>query len=85
MEDIELVVLPGRDFAADRMNRKLLTDGVILVNVMVVIWTDEKLGGVSLSTLKAESLAASEQIRELLTIREMLHKIGMAHGLPMTL
>ena len=73
------------DFAADKLYRKSLTGGVILLNGMAVSWTAKKQGGVSLSTMEAEFVAASEQTRELLGIREMLGEIGMPPGLPMTL
>lgn len=73
------------DFAADKLDRKSLTGGVILLNGMAVSWTAKKQGGVSLSTMEAEFVAASEQTRELLGIREMLGEIGMPPGLPMTL
>ena len=48
-------------------------------------WTAKKQGGVSLSTTKAEFVAASEQTRELLGIREMLAEIGIAPKLPIIL
>ena len=52
---------------------------------MSVSWTSKKQGGVSLSTMKAEFVAASEQARELLGIREMLNEIGKPPALPMVL
>ena len=50
---------------------------------MAVGWSAKKQGSVSLSTMKAESVAASDFSRELLGVRKMLSKIGMAPELPM--
>uniref|UniRef100_A0AAV1UB90 Uncharacterized protein n=1 Tax=Peronospora matthiolae TaxID=2874970 RepID=A0AAV1UB90_9STRA len=83
--DSELESHSDADFAADKLDRKSLTGGVIFLNGMAVSWTAKKQGGVSLSTMEAEFVAASEQTRELLGIREMLREIGMPPGLPMTL
>ena len=71
------------DFAADKSDRKSLTGGIILLNGMTVGWSAKKQGGVSLSTMEAEFVAASETARELLGLREMLSEIGMAPKLPM--
>ncbi|CAI5725764.1 unnamed protein product [Peronospora destructor] len=71
------------DFAADKNDRKSLTGGIILLNGMAVGWSTKKQGGVSLSTMEAEFVAASEVARELLGVREMLNEIGMALELPM--
>uniref|UniRef100_A0AAV1TE09 Polyprotein n=1 Tax=Peronospora matthiolae TaxID=2874970 RepID=A0AAV1TE09_9STRA len=50
---------------------------------MAISWSAKKQGGVSLSTMEAEFVAASEIARELLGVREMLIEIGMAPELPM--
>ena len=71
------------DFAADKSDRKSLTGGIILLNGMTVGWSAKKQGGVSLSTMEAEFVAASEIARELLGLREMLNEIVMAPQLPM--
>ena len=42
------------DFAADKMDRKLLTGKLILLKDMAVSWTAKKQGGVSISTMYAE-------------------------------
>ena len=52
---------------------------------MPVSWTAKKQGGVALSTMEADFVAASEQVRELLGIREMLCEIGKPRMLPMPL
>uniref|UniRef100_A0AAV1UPI6 Polyprotein n=1 Tax=Peronospora matthiolae TaxID=2874970 RepID=A0AAV1UPI6_9STRA len=71
------------DFAADKSDRKSLTGGIILLNGMAISWSAKKQGGVSLSTMEAEFVAASEIAREMLGVREMLIEIGMAPELPM--
>ncbi|CAI5728715.1 unnamed protein product [Peronospora farinosa] len=73
------------DFAADKQDRKSITGGVVRLNDMVVSWCAKKQGGVTLSTMEAEFLAASEVERELLGIRETLREIGMEPEPPMTM
>ena len=62
-----------------------LTGGVIRLNGMSISWTVKKQGGVSISTMEAELVAAYEQARELIGIREMLSEIGNPLALPMLL
>ena len=59
-----------------------MTGGIILLNGMAVGWSAKKQGGVSLSTMEAEFVAASEIARELLGVREMLSEIVMSPELP---
>uniref|UniRef100_A0AAV1UV28 Uncharacterized protein n=1 Tax=Peronospora matthiolae TaxID=2874970 RepID=A0AAV1UV28_9STRA len=47
---------------------------------MAISWSAKKQGGVSLSTMEAEFVAASEIALELLGVREMLGEIGMAQS-----
>ena len=62
-----------------------MTGVIVRLNGMPVRWMAKKQGGVSLSTMEAEFVAASEQVRELLGIREMLCEIGKPPMLPMAL
>ena len=82
---IQLEAYSDADFAAEKSDRKSLTGGIIRMNGMPVSWTSKKQGGVSLSTMEAEFVAASKQARELLGIREMLNEIGKPPALPMVL
>ena len=54
-----------------------------MLNGMLVSWTCNKQGGVSLSTMEAESVAASDAARELLGVRELLQELGMVIVTPM--
>ena len=82
---ITLETYSDADYAADKNDRKSLTGSVVLVNGMDISWASRKQGGVTLSTMEAEFVAASETARELLGIREMLGEVGMEPELPMTL
>uniref|UniRef100_A0AAV1UAX8 Uncharacterized protein n=1 Tax=Peronospora matthiolae TaxID=2874970 RepID=A0AAV1UAX8_9STRA len=73
------------DFAADKTDRKSMTGGIVMLNGMAVSWGARKQGGVSLSTMEAEFVAASEVARELLGLREMLCEVGVEPALPMQL
>ena len=60
------------DFAVDKGDRKSMTGGVLCLNGMMVSWGARKQGGVSLSTMEAEFVAASEMVGEMLGLRERL-------------
>ncbi|GAB9471215.1 unnamed protein product, partial [Globisporangium polare] len=82
-EPLTLESYSDADYAADKADRKSLTGGVVLMNGMPVSWICKKQGGVSLSTMEAEFVAASETGRELLGIREMLMEVGAVVVTPM--
>ncbi|CAI5734969.1 unnamed protein product [Hyaloperonospora brassicae] len=82
---ITLEAYSDADYAADKIDRKSLTGSVVLVKVMAISWASRKQGGVTLLTMEAEFVAASETARELLGIREMLGEVGMEPELSMTL
>ena len=73
---LQLESYSDADFAADKSDRKSLTGKIVSMKGMPMSWTAKTQGGVSLSTIEAEFVAASEQVRELLGIREMLCEIG---------
>ncbi|CAI5708159.1 unnamed protein product [Peronospora effusa] len=80
--ELQLESYSDADFA-DKSDRKSLTCGIIRLNGMPVSWTVKKQGGVSLSTMEAEFVAASEQARKLLGIREILCEIVKPPAFPM--
>ena len=83
--ELQLESYSDADFAANKLDRKSLTGGIVRLNGMPVSWTAKKQGGVALSTMEAELVAASEQVRELLGIREMMCEIEKPPMLPMPL
>ena len=54
-----------------------------MLNRMPVSWATKKQRGVSLSTMEAEFVAASETARELLGVWEILMEVGLTPILPM--
>ena len=62
-----------------------MTGGVVLLNGMAVSWSAGKHGGVALSRMEAEFVAASEIAREVLVLREMLREMRLKPALPMKL
>ena len=62
-----------------------MISGVLRVYGMAVRFGARKQGGVSLSTMEAEFVAASKMAREMLGLREMRIKIGIAPAVPMQL
>ena len=73
------------DFTSDKVDRKAMTGGMLLLNRMAVSWGARKQGGVSLSTMEADFVAASEVAHEMLDLREMLSEIGVEPGAPLAL
>ena len=69
---LKLEAYSDAEFSADKVDRKSLTGGVVLLNGMAVSWTAKKQGGVSLSTMEAEFVAASEVARKLIGLHQML-------------
>uniref|UniRef100_A0AAV1TQ25 Polyprotein n=1 Tax=Peronospora matthiolae TaxID=2874970 RepID=A0AAV1TQ25_9STRA len=71
------------DYAADKADRKVLTGSAIKLNGIIISWYSKKQGGVALSTMESEFVAASEARRELLEVIETLSVIGESPALPM--
>lgn len=63
---LQLEAYSNADFATDKAERKSLKVGIVLLNGMAVSWTSKKQGGVSLLTMEAEFVAASEVARKLI-------------------
>nr|CCA17046.1 hypothetical protein HCAG_04640 [Albugo laibachii Nc14] len=59
------------DFAADKSDRKSVLGCVVMIDGAVVLSSCKKHTGVSLSTMKAEFIAASQAGRELLGLRPL--------------
>ena len=59
-----------------------MTGGVLRLNGMAISWGASKQGGVSLSTMEAEFVTASEMGREMLGLREMLSEISIVPSGP---
>ncbi|KAG6603126.1 Integrase catalytic core protein [Phytophthora cinnamomi] len=70
------------DFAGDRVDRKSVSGGVLMVCGMVVGWICKKQSSVALSTMEAEFVAASQVTAEMLGIVELLSEIGIKVEVP---
>ena len=62
------------EFAEDKYDRKSLTGAITMLNDTIITWTCKQQGGVSLSTMEAEFVAASDAARELLGVPELLQE-----------
>nr|CCA16586.1 PREDICTED: copia proteinlike putative [Albugo laibachii Nc14] len=74
---LNLATFSDADFASDKADRNSLTEAVVELNGMLVSWICKKKGGVSLSTMEAELVVASDAARELLGVRELLQELGL--------
>ena len=83
LDALQLEAYSDADYAADKEDRKSLMGGVVYLNGMAVSWTAMKQGGVSLSAMEAEFVAASEVAREFIGLHQMLGDVGMAPVVPM--
>ncbi|GMG17047.1 unnamed protein product [Phytophthora fragariaefolia] len=82
---LDVVGYSDADYAGDKVGRKSTTEGLITVDGMVVSWICRKQGGVSLSTMEAEYIAASVVAQELLRVRELLGEMKVPQKVPMKL
>ena len=71
------------DFAASKADRKSISGCVLTVNGAVVLWVCKKQLGVSLSTMEAEFISASQSGRELLGTKELLSELKLRVREPM--
>jgi hypothetical protein len=55
---------------------KLTSEMVHLLNDSVIVWSSKKQATITLSTEKAEYIAASECTREIVYLRQLLSKLG---------
>ena len=74
---LRLKAYSDTDFAADKADRKSLTGGVVLLNEMAVSCIAKTQGGVSLSTMEAKFVAASEIARELISFHQIFGEVVM--------
>ena len=57
---LNLASFGDADFVSDKTDRMSLAGAVVMMNGMLVSWTCKKQGGVSLSTMEAEFVDASD-------------------------
>ncbi|CAI5703653.1 unnamed protein product [Peronospora effusa] len=81
--DVQVECWSDADFAADKSDRKSVSGCVLNLDGAVVMWTCKKQSGVSLSTMEAELISASQAGRELLGLRELLGELKLKISEPM--
>ena len=77
--------LDDSDYAANKVNGKSVTGGVLTMDDAIIQWVCKKQTGVSLSTMEAEFALASHIGRELLGLRELVCEIGFRVKNPMSM
>ena len=83
MDPIQMVSWSDADFAADKSNRKSVSGCVLKMDGAVVSWACKKQTGVSLSTMKAELIAASQAGCDLLGLNKLFGELDMKVVEPM--
>ncbi len=73
------------DYAGDKIDRKSVSGGILMVNGMTVGWHCKKQSAITLSTAEAEFVAASVGAKELLGVRELAGELGLPVTTPMTM
>ena len=76
-EDIRIECWSDVDFAADKAKRNSVSVCVLTMYGAVVLWLFKKYSGVSLSTIEAEFISASQAGRELLVTKGLLNKLKL--------
>uniref|UniRef100_A0AAV1TZS5 Polyprotein n=1 Tax=Peronospora matthiolae TaxID=2874970 RepID=A0AAV1TZS5_9STRA len=82
-EDARIECWSDADFAADKADRKSVSGCVITMDSAVVLLSCKKQSGVSLSTMEAEFISASQAGRELLGTKELLNELKLRVREPM--
>ncbi|KAE9036156.1 hypothetical protein PR001_g8973 [Phytophthora rubi] len=75
--EVRLEGYSDADYAADRVDRKSVSGGVLCIDGMVVGWFCKKQNSVALPTMEAEFVAASQVASELLGLSELLGELGV--------
>uniref|UniRef100_A0AAV1U5R2 Polyprotein n=1 Tax=Peronospora matthiolae TaxID=2874970 RepID=A0AAV1U5R2_9STRA len=82
-EDARVECWSDAEFAARKADRKSISGCVLTVDGAVVLWLCKKQSGVSLSTLEAEFISASQTGGELLGMKELLSELKLRVREPM--
>ena len=83
MDPIQILSWSDADFAADKSDRKSVSGCVLTMDGAVVSWACKKQTGVSLSTIGAELIAASQAGCELLGLNELFGELDIKFVEPM--
>lgn len=68
-QDVQVECWSDADYAAGKTDRMSVSVCVLTMNGAVVLWLCKKQSGVSLSTMEAEFISASQAGRELLGMK----------------
>jgi hypothetical protein len=83
--NLNLEAYVDADFAQCKETRKSVTGYVVRMCGGAISWRSRKQPVVTLSTMEAEYVAASEVAREIVWIRSMLHELGLTQEEPTTI
>jgi len=83
--NLNLEAYVDADFAQCKERRKSVTGYVVRMCGGAISWRSRKQPVVTLSTMEAEYVAASEVAREIVWIRSMLHELGLTQEEPTTI
>nr|CCA28192.1 PREDICTED: similar to retrotransposon protein putati [Albugo laibachii Nc14] len=81
--DVKIESWSDADFAADKSDRKSVSGCVVMIDGAVVLWSCKKQNGVSLSTMEAEFIVASQPGLKLLGLRELYQELCIRIAEPM--
>ena len=82
--DIRLECWSDADFAAKNTDRKFVSGCVLNMDGAAVMWLCKKKSGVSLSTMEADFISASQAGRAFLGLKELFGELNLHVCNPMT-
>jgi hypothetical protein len=74
-DQLEITAYSDSDWAGDKLDRKSYTGSLVLLNNVPVIWNSKKQSIVATSSTEAEYIAASETVKDMLYVYNLLTEI----------
>lgn len=79
---ISLSIYSDADYAGDLDTRRSTTGSVIIIGGGPISWCSQRQATVALSTTEAEYVAASQTLKELIWVKQLLREVAPAVGVP---
>ena len=84
-EETSIVCFSDADYASDKESRRSICGCLLLIDGCPVTWYSKKQNRIATSTAEAEYVAASEAIKAMLGVRNVLEELGIKVKTPMDL
>lgn len=75
IQNISFEAFSDADFAGDKITRKSTTDYIIRLEKSLIVWGSQKQKCIALSTTESEYIAASQTVKELIWISNLINEL----------